>query len=63
MENLDASKMLNMKISHINVGYGEEISIIELANLIKIVRYGDFVFDPSMPDGTLKKVGLFRLRH
>ena len=57
MENLDASKMLSMKISHINVGYGEEISIIELANLIKkIVRYeGDFVFDPSMPDGTLKK--------
>ena len=27
--------MLSMKISHINVGYGKEISIIELANLIK----------------------------
>jgi len=33
---LSTNKMLSMKISHINVGYGEDISIVELANLIKI---------------------------
>ncbi len=43
---------------HINVGTGEDVSIIELANLIKdIVGYkGTFRHDLSKPDGTYRKV-------
>jgi GDP-L-fucose synthase len=42
----------------INVGSGQELSISELASLIaKVVRYeGRFVFDPSKPDGTPRKL-------
>ncbi|CAN7570437.1 GDP-L-fucose synthase [Cupriavidus necator] len=44
--------------SHINVGSGLDISIIELANLIKhVVGYsGSVVTDPSMPDGAPRKL-------
>jgi len=44
--------------SPVNVGTGEDISISELARLIKdVVGYvGDFVFDPSKPDGTPRKL-------
>lgn len=43
---------------HINVGTGEEISIADLANLVKsIVQYdGAIVFDSSKPDGTPRKL-------
>lgn len=42
----------------VNIGFGEDISISSLANLIvKIVGYkGDIIFDTSKPDGTLKKL-------
>lgn len=41
-----------------NVGYGEDISIAELANIIKeVVGYqGKIVFDPTKPDGTPRKL-------
>ena len=41
-----------------NVGYGEEISIIELAELVKkIVGFeGEIVVDKSKPDGTMRKL-------
>ncbi|MGE5496091.1 MAG: GDP-L-fucose synthase family protein [Burkholderiales bacterium] len=44
--------------THINVGTGIEISIRDLAHMIKsIVGYeGDIVFDASKPDGTMRKV-------
>lgn len=44
--------------SHINVGFGSDISIIELANLIKkIIGFsGDILFDKSKPDGTFQKL-------
>lgn len=44
--------------SHINVGYGSDISIKELALLISnIVGYqGSIVFDESKPDGTIRKL-------
>jgi GDP-L-fucose synthase len=44
--------------SHINVGTGSDISIRDLAELIaRIADYrGSFVFDPSKPDGTPRKV-------
>lgn len=43
---------------HVNIGTGEEISIGELAGLIKrIVGYeGEIVFNSSMPDGTPRKL-------
>jgi len=43
---------------HINIGSGKEISILELAKLIaEVVGYsGQFVTDPSKPDGTPRKV-------
>lgn len=42
----------------INVGSGTDISIYELAQLMKeVVGYeGDIVMDPSKPDGTLRKL-------
>ncbi len=44
--------------THINIGTGEDISIKELAYLIKdIVGYnGNFYFNTSKPDGTMRKV-------
>jgi GDP-L-fucose synthase len=43
---------------HLNVGTGVDISIRELAETIaEVVDWnGDLVFDPSMPDGTLRKL-------
>ncbi len=48
----------NIKNTHINIGTGKDISIKDLAYLIKdIVGYnGDFVFNTQKPDGTLKKL-------
>lgn len=42
----------------INIGYGEDISISELAGLIKeIIGYkGEFIFDRTKPDGTPQKL-------
>jgi GDP-L-fucose synthase len=43
---------------HINVGTGQEISILDLAQLIgEIVGYpGKIIFDASKPDGMMRKV-------
>jgi GDP-L-fucose synthase len=43
---------------YINVGSGEEVSILELARKIaKVVEFeGKITFDPSKPDGTLRKL-------
>jgi len=48
----------NIKNTHINIGTGKDISIKDLAYLIKdIVGYnGDFAFNAEKPDGTLKKL-------
>ena len=44
--------------SHINIGSGEEVSILELAkNIIDVVGYdGRIVFDDTKPDGTPRKL-------
>jgi GDP-L-fucose synthase len=44
--------------SHINVGFGEDITILELATAIKtVVGFdGKIELDPSMPDGTPRKL-------
>jgi GDP-L-fucose synthase len=45
-------------LSHINVGYGEDISILELAQLVARVTgfEGRITTDPSKPDGTMRKL-------
>ncbi|RKN76949.1 GDP-L-fucose synthase family protein [Ulvibacterium marinum] len=44
--------------THINIGTGEDISIRDLANLIKeeVGFKGDFFFNTNKPDGTKKKL-------
>lgn len=50
--------MTEIKDSHINIGTGEEVSIKELSALVaEIVGYrGKIKFNPSMPDGTMRKL-------
>lgn len=45
-------------LSHINVGKGEDISILELAHLVAEVTgyHGQILTDPSRPDGTIRKL-------
>ncbi len=45
-------------LSHINVGYGEDVTIAELADLVANVTgfNGRIVFDTSKPDGTMRKL-------
>jgi GDP-L-fucose synthase len=57
----DACVFLMRRVSQagpINVGTGEDISICELADLVRrVVGYtGDLVFDASKPDGTPRKL-------
>lgn len=44
--------------SHLNVGFGEDVTILELAEAVKkAVGYeGDLVLDPTRPDGTPRKL-------
>ncbi len=43
---------------HVNVGTGSDVSIVELARQIgDVVGWdGEFAFDPSMPDGVMRKL-------
>lgn len=45
-------------LSHINVGYGEDVTIRDLARLVAQVTgfAGEIVFDASKPDGTMRKL-------
>lgn len=45
-------------LSHINVGFGEDVTIHELAKLVgDITGYtGEILFDSSKPDGTMRKL-------
>lgn len=51
-------KDVSLMCSHINVGYGKDITIGNLAELLKdIVGFkGEIVFDSSKPDGTYRKL-------
>ena len=51
-------KILNNKTSHINVGYGTDITIRELIKVIaKVTGYKEKIkFDTSKPDGTPRKL-------
>lgn len=59
MENIEADTLYeSFGISHINIGSGKDITIYDLALLLKkIIGYkGDFIFDQSKPDGTPQKL-------
>ena len=62
MERVDFSDLKGsgpeVRNCHINIGTGKEISIRDLAFLIRetIGFSGDIVFDPSKPDGTMRKL-------
>jgi len=57
---MDTHKVSTKEIrnTHINIGTGSDISIRDLANVIKnIIGFdGTFNFDASQPDGTMKKL-------
>jgi GDP-L-fucose synthase len=57
LNHIDAIDIYKRGISVLNIGSGEEISIKELANLIKeIIGYkGEVVFDVQKPDGIMRK--------
>jgi GDP-L-fucose synthase len=58
-QHVDAKDLYDdLKVSHINIGTGEDISISELAQLVqKVVGYdGSLVFDKTKPDGTPRKL-------
>lgn len=62
MERVDFRDLIQdqkeIRNTHINIGTGEDVTIRELALIIKqVVGYeGELVFDPSKPDGTMKKL-------
>jgi GDP-L-fucose synthase len=57
-ENYQSKDIQELPISHINIGTGKEISIKDLAFMIKgIVRFtGEIKFDRTKPDGTPRKL-------
>jgi GDP-L-fucose synthase len=58
LDNVDAAQIYDTGISHLNVGTGTDVAIIETAELIKeIVGFdGEIVLDDSKPDGTMRKL-------
>ena len=58
IERVNAEDIYDQNISHLNIGSGEEISIIELAKLVaKVVGYdGNINFDTNQPDGMDRKL-------
>lgn len=50
--------MIDPRVSHINVGCGEDLSIAELASIIRdVVQYdGEIVYNSQFPDGTPRKL-------
>lgn len=61
MKNVNFSDLVmseEVRNTHINIGTGEEISIVDLAMLIaNLIGYtGEFHFDSSKPDGTMRKL-------
>jgi len=58
MNNLSADQLYRQNISHINIGSGEEITIKELALMVKdIVGYkGEIQFNSDYPDGMPRKL-------
>lgn len=58
MENINAADLYEKGITHLNIGTGEDLSIYDLAVLVKQITgfKGNIVFDSSKPDGTPRKL-------
>jgi len=58
MEKVDAKDLYKKGISHLNIGTGKDLTILELANLVaEIIGFnGKIVHDSSKPDGTPRKL-------
>lgn len=58
LENVNAKDLYEEGISQINIGTGEDISIAELAGLVKNITgfKGNIKYDSSKPDGTPRKL-------
>ncbi len=58
MEKVNAKDLYENGISYINIGSGEDLTIKELANIVKeVVGFkGEIVFDTTKPDGTHRKL-------
>lgn len=58
MENVDAKVLYENGISHLNIGTGKDLTILELAKLVaEIIGFkGKIVHDSSKPDGTPRKL-------
>lgn len=58
MTNISAKDIYDNGISHLNVGSGIDLSIVELAELIsKVTGFsGKIIYDSSKPDGTPRKL-------
>jgi len=58
MESSDYKKQTEPMLSHLNVGFGTDIKISDLAIAVaRIVKYdGDIVFDTEKPDGAPRKL-------
>ena len=62
MEKINFSDLIQeqseIRNTHINLGYGSDVSILELAEIIKEITHfsGKIVFDSTKPDGTYQKL-------
>lgn len=62
MNNVDfadlAKGQTEIRNTHINIGTGSDVTISELAHMIKeMVGFkGEIAFDPTKPDGTMRKL-------
>ncbi len=58
MNSIDAKDLYEQNLTHINIGTGEDLSISELADVIKkVVGYnGNINYDTTKPDGTPRKL-------
>ena len=58
LNKIDATDLYEKGITHINIGTGEDVTIKEVAELIKkIIGFdGEIVFDTTKPDGTPRKL-------
>ena len=58
LNKIDARDLYDKGITHINIGTGEDVTIKEVAELIKkIIGFdGEIVFDTTKPDGTPRKL-------
>ena len=58
LNNINADDIYKQGITHLNVGSGKDLKIIELANIIsEVVGFkGKIIYDSTKPDGTPQKI-------